>query len=443
MQNNFEFAVSRVIDICLVILFAGLPLIINPTAFDYWYKPKAESMYALIVIIISAAILQHFFTSKTFRLRSRPLTIPLAAYGFSAIISTIFSISHKLSIYGDLWRLENIFTILSYIMLTFIFSSLVRTKEQADNLIKYLLVSSSIVAIYGIIQYAGYNPTKHFIPLFRADRIKSTVGNANFLSKFMVLVLPLFMAFFIISEKKIRKFLIFSGFILCTCTLILTFTRASWLGFAVSATVFLLMTGKNIFPGRIKKAPFLLISVLLLIFLSGSFIVRTSNRIKLCREIKGRIVSSFDTEHGMGVATRLFVWKRSLQLIGKSPFIGYGPDTQVKIFRKFNLEYNKKFNNWVVIDRAHNNYIDITLSRGFLGLLTYLSIIVVFMSWLWKTIKSEKAFPQKILLTGIFAAFCGCLVNDIFIFSDVSVSPIFWSLMGLTIAMKQVKQPMA
>jgi hypothetical protein len=38
------------------------------------------------------------------------------------------------------------------------------------------------------------------------------------------------------------------------------------------------------------------------------------------------------------------------------------------------------------------------------------------------------------LALGILAGFCGYIINDLFIFSVVSVSPTFWSLMGLTLA---------
>jgi len=111
--------------------------------------------------------------------------------------------------------------------------------------------------------------------------------------------------------------------------------------------------------------------------------------------------------------------------------------------RKFNLEYSSRFNNWVVIDRAHNNYIDIALTQGIAGLLAYLSVITVFMCWLWRTIKKEKFYSIKIILTGVFAGFCGCLINDLFIFSNVSVSPLFWSLMGLALAIKRSEKKLA
>jgi putative inorganic carbon (HCO3(-)) transporter len=152
--------------------------------------------------------------------------------------------------------------------------------------------------------------------------------------------------------------------------------------------------------------------------------------------VKYKIRSSFDFKKGMGAATRLFVWERVVSLIMEKPVFGYGPDTHVKVLRKVNREYYQKFNDSVIIDRAHNNYLDIAIGCGLVGLGTYLFVIGVFMVWLWKTMKQETEKPRKILYGCIFSAFSGYLINDLFLFSVVSVSPTFWSLIGLTLSVK-------
>ena len=155
--------------------------------------------------------------------------------------------------------------------------------------------------------------------------------------------------------------------------------------------------------------------------------------------MKYKIRASFDIEKGMGVATRLFVWKKVVTLIKERPVFGYGPDTHRMVMRKVNLEYWWKFKDIVIIDRAHNNYIDIALGRGLVGLGTYLSVISVFMMWLWKTMKRERDNSRKIMFCCVLSAFFGYLINDLFIFSVVSVSPTFWSLIGMTLVFNHFK----
>jgi O-antigen ligase len=155
-----------------------------------------------------------------------------------------------------------------------------------------------------------------------------------------------------------------------------------------------------------------------------------------------KIVRILDPNKG-DVSARLYLWNMAIALIKDRPIFGYGPDTHAIAMEKFNLEYARKFKCSGIIDRAHNNYLDIAIGQGLIGLAAYLSIITTFLVWLIKTMKVEQDSTQKVIYCGIIAAFSGYLLNDCFIFSVVSVSPTFWSLMGLTIAMKRIGISMA
>ena len=138
------------------------------------------------------------------------------------------------------------------------------------------------------------------------------------------------------------------------------------------------------------------------------------------------------------MSTRLFVWKRALRLINKNPWLGHGHETFEIAFKRYNIEYMKTFNDWVTIDRAHNNYIDIAYSHGLIGLGAYLVVITTFLVYLSYLFKRSNDTFHKLLYAGIISGYCGYLINDLFIFSVVSVSPTFWSLIGLTVAVGKV-----
>ncbi len=443
-ENVFLYILDRIKWISLLFLMAGIPLIINPTAYDYWYKPKVDSLYALIITIFLACLLQVVFFNAGFKIRKTCLIIPLILYLLSACISTILSISPELSLKGDVLRYESIFTLFSYVALVILFSSLFVKEAQFHAIIKTLLVSTALVSIYATIQYAGFNPTEHFIASFRQTehRVGSTIGNPNFLGKFLVLVLPLYIAYFINTNSKIKKAFFASGFLFSVLALIFTFTRSSWLGFATSlAVLFFILPVKKLFVERFKKMFIAFAIIMFAAFCFGLFFAEDNRKENdaFFPKLKYKIRSSFDFEKGMGVATRLFVWKKTVGVIKDRPIFGYGPDAHVEAMRVFNLEYSRKFNNYVIIDRAHNNYLDITVGQGLFGLGAYLSIIVTFMVWLWKTMKQEQDRSRKIICCCLFSAFFGYLINDLFIFSVVSVSPTFWSLLGLTLTLKKTQ----
>lgn len=432
---------ERTIHICLFFLLCGIPLIINPLAYDYYYKPKIDSVYALICIIVVAAALRRMLSGLPIPVKRIPLTIPLCVYACSAVLSTIFSIAPRLSIFGDIWRLESVITLLAYVALVFIFSGFVASARQAEQLLTGLLVSAGLIALYGIVQYLGYNVTEHFDPLFRHNRINSTIGNTNFLGKFLAFVLPLFLACYLTTNGIVRKILLGCGMIVCLCTLFLTFTRASWLGILCAGIIFVSTAGRRLLREKRKTIATLIIITLLFCLSVVLYAAARKNNPQGQRifAIKERILSSLDLQKGQGTATRLFVWKRVPRLILQRPIVGYGPDTHVIPMSSFNQEYIRTFHDRVIIDRAHNNYLDIAVAQGLLGLGSYLAVVVTFLIWLRNRIVAEQAAARRLLSCGIFAAFCGYFVNDLFIFSVVSVSPTFWSLMGLTFALHERK----
>ena len=436
--------IDRIIAIGLFFLFAIVPLIINPFALDYWYKPKIDSIYALLIIVGITWGSRILIVRKPLAIRHNPLFLPLVAYGMLSILSTWQSIQPKLSIHGDIFREEGIYTILSYIALTFIFAHAVESRHQLSALLKGLLISAFLVALYAIIQYSGFNPTQHFIPLFRGieNRPGSTIGNPNFLGKFLVLILPIYIVYYFAAANRRVKYLLLAGCIILFSALIVTFTRASWFSFACSFILLAILLRKRLVWSMQKE----------LIFIAGIFIVvamlweaqslgkKAAAGGTAIPTATDKIVRILDPNKG-DVAARLYLWNMAIALIKARPILGYGPDTHAIAMEKFNLEYARKFKCSGIIDRAHNNYLDTAIGQGLIGLAAYLLIIATFLIWLIKTMRAEQDATQKVIYCGIISAFFGYLLNDCFIFSVVSVSPTFWSLMGITIAMNKLGNP--
>ena len=161
-EKLVAYILQRSVDISLFFIIAVVPLVVTPYGLDYWYRPKVDCMFGLLLVIGASTAIKRFILKERFGIKNNPLFIPLAAYGISAVMSTVFSIAPEVSITGDLFREEGIFTLLSYICLTLSFSVLVPSKQDAIILIKWLLISGALISLYGIIQYFGYNPTEHF-----------------------------------------------------------------------------------------------------------------------------------------------------------------------------------------------------------------------------------------------------------------------------------------
>lgn len=435
---TLTIVLEKTISICLFFILVLVPLIVNPTAMDYWYRPKIDSVYGLISIII-IAVFARFFVCKV------GFTVPKGAVGFflllycgSAVISTILSIDRHLSLRGDIWRYEGLFTLLAYGALVVVFAGLVASRMQAEQLVKWLLAGTFLVAFYGIIQYFGFNPTRHFIPELNLDNaIGSTIGNGNFFGKFLVLTAPLFAGYCLYVDAKKTRLICCIALVCVVVALVLSMARASWLGFVCSSALFFCLAVRY---GSADQKRYLVgfgavIAGALLVL--GVFSASGLGSFNLGSGLAARAHAAFNLQEGEGSATRLFIWGKAAPLILERPWFGHGPDTHEKVYKELNFEYFKRFKSEGNLDRAHNNYIDLSIAQGLFGLFAYCGVMASFLLWLWRTLKSERDNRLRMLFCAIFSGYAGYMVNDFFSFSVVSVSPTFWALIGLTISLKR------
>jgi O-antigen ligase len=435
----FNIVLKKTVGICLFFILAALPLFVNPTAMDYWYQPKIESVYGLLSIIIVAAIVRILVFKARFSAPKGGVGFFLFMYCCSAVISTILSIDPHLSLHGDIWRYEGLFTLLAYGALVLAFAGLVESRMQAEQLVKWLLVSTFLVALYGIIQYLGFNPTRHFIPELNLDSvIGSTIGNGNFFGKFLVLTAPLFAGYCLYVHEKKTWLMCCIALVIVLIALVLSMARASWLGCACAGVLFFCLIVR--YGGAEQKRYVIGFGAVIAgaLFVVGFFAASGMGSFNLGSGLAGKARSAFDLREGEGSASRLYIWRKAAPLILERPWFGYGPDTHEQVYKVFRVEYFKKYNLPGIIDRAHNNYIDLSIAQGLFGLIAYCGIVGSFLVWLWRSLKSERDNRLRMLYCAIFSGYVGYLVNDCFTFSVVSVSPTFWALIGLTISMQRL-----
>ncbi len=129
---------------------------------------------------------------------------------------------------------------------------------------------------------------------------------------------------------------------------------------------------------------------------------------------------NFDDEFG---TYRIFLWKRTIQLIHEYPLLGSGPDT-------FVIRFMAKYTNDIVAigpltlnDTAANVYLTMLINIGVVGLLNYIA-------FLFFQIKNGIKKINKYSAILLIAMTC-YIIQDFFNLSIVIVTPIFWLLMAL------------
>ena len=118
-----------------------------------------------------------------------PLFIPVAAFIVVTIISTIFSVTPAISLWGSYPRLQGAYTTFSYLI---IFGALVvhlRRRDQVERLIGMIILSSLPVSLYGVLQRYGLDPIPWGGDV--SQRIASNLGNSIFVAAYLIMVFPL------------------------------------------------------------------------------------------------------------------------------------------------------------------------------------------------------------------------------------------------------------
>jgi hypothetical protein len=127
--------------------------------------------------------------------------------------------------------------------------------------------------------------------------------------------------------------------------------------------------------------------------------------------------------HGTFGSSRIHIWQSALEAfpIG-NPLIGSGPDT---FWYTLPIEAHQLTPGFLGYDKAHNEYLQILICQGILGLLCYL----VFLGYLlFKTV--PRAFKNPLLMA-VLIGFAGYCVQAFFNISLPIASQMLWVIAGM------------
>ena len=144
------------------------------------------------------------------------------------------------------------------------------------------------------------------------------------------------------------------------------------------------------------------------------WLYRYSGEHRLLREISEVLHGELSDSAGTG---RGIVWKNCITLIRETPVIGSGPGT-------FAVRH-EPYNTTQYFDFAHNDFLQIGVCQGLVGLALYVAFLV---SLAVRALRVAPRCPQMVIFGG---AAVGYLVYSLFVFSIAIVSPLFWVMAGI------------
>ena len=470
---------DQIIEYSFYALFFIVPVIWLPVTSELFEFNKMIVVYLAASVILTAWLLKSV-NEKTFTIKRTPLDIPILLFLAANVLSTVFSIDRQTSIFGYYSRFNGgllstfAYIILYYALVTFF------DREKIFRLLKVLLASSVIVTIYAILQH----PT----PLFRnpdgsfrgidagywqeddESRAFSTLGHANWLAAFILMLVP-FALFFLIQakgwwEKTLYALFLIGQFVAFT----FAYSRGGTVGFVVMLAVLIVGAAfvfreqiTNFFKGKLGRRSlartflpphpcFFLIVILIgwlltLQHFSNAFLSRGVN----ISEIKGQTktqVAQPQTETQLskpGTETgkiRLIVWKGALDIFKHYPILGSGVETFAFSYYQFRPAEHNLTSEWdYLYNKAHNEFLNYLATTGGFGFLTYLALIITFTIWLLITLSKKFDSSQKSFMVSALASYAGYHAQNVFGFSVVVIALLFYLIPGFVFVIVQATTP--
>jgi len=318
-------------------------------------------------------------------------------------------------------------------------------KFRQQNFIQLALVVCAMASLYGIAQYFQIELIwkKTLNPY--GNRSVSTFGNPNFISSFIVMLLPIATAYLLNSKSLFEK--LFYGFIFLTYEgmLLSSLTRSSWLGaFAGLVFIFGFKEFRNKFIENKKFIyPFLIVALMVLFFWpneslkpfssgivnrvsEGAFGTVSSKKISLNVE-KENVYNSLHQ--------RLLIWSSAWQMGAENPLLGKGwgnfelfyPFYQGPLLRNFEGIRGLRTH----ANNAHNEILELWSQTGIIGLGIYswmfLTLFICFIKFYKKADYEARYWAIPFL-----AALAGMFVDNMLNVSLHFAVPafLFWWLVG-------------
>ena len=302
-------------------------------------------LHLLLIVKIALLELTAFFAlfflcwaiaKREARFSFHILYFPLAVYGLASMVSSWMSVRSSYQAYMILW-----FKILIFPVAIMLYREVPRLRELATY--AFAVVAGG-GASWGLLQ---------FLLLDQRDLEHRISGPSSHVMTYSGLLLPLSLMMLFLWWRQ-RKWWQLTACILSTLTLLLTFTRSVWLGFAIAALAVILAT-------RARVAFYALPFVILFITF-------------MPLDLFSRLISTFDMKQSSNF-DRIRMLEAGAEMIRDYPVFGVGL-TNVKetyaLYRKHDAPRPRP-------PHLHNNVVQLWAERGILGLCSYLLLLALFL----------------------------------------------------------------
>ncbi|WP_409272388.1 O-antigen ligase family protein [Neobacillus sp. SCS-31] len=487
--------IDRLIFLIFLAITVGVPLIVS-AGIDSFYSPIIENeatfmsgykgdLFALhksYIAITATSIIVLLFLYKViflnYKIVHRSINWLMLMFGIFIIIATVFSPYKTLALYGMPSRYDGAIMYLCYLILFFIATQITYPENSMRKIIYLFIPLVLINFVLTVMNFwhkdaLEYPKFKKMITLFlpegsglgEGSQLVGTLNQINYMSGSFAVITILFLvtAMLETSIKRTIMFFIFS--IISVATMLMSMSTSGF----VTLGLLLLLILVLIFKSEQRMKSFIIILVFIisatglipflaqknpLVWTESVGFFTTSNPFEV-KESTARImdnlfigpkVEASDNpefklpelpEAGYGPGSgRTYIWERTIDLVMKRPFTGYGLDTLPFVFPQNEPEKHAQIGTYTVtVDKPHSMYIGVLFGTGTFGFIAFMGILG--MSLLYGVsflFKKGRIKGNSIYLTALLFAWAAYLLQSLFNDTIVGTSLHMWIIGGIVTA---------
>jgi putative inorganic carbon (HCO3(-)) transporter len=372
--------------------------------FSPWSIAGAQTMLTLGLLAWLAKML---FSGRWNLLRT-PLNLPILLYVVTLLISVAFSPFklHSLLALKEEWLL----------LIFFLVVNNVEEEAKVEKLLTVLISVATLVGIYSVWQhYSGVDLYRNRMLEPRGEVFLSLGFFDHHLTFGGYYMLVFLLASVILINSKrigVIRILDFLAPVVLGLALVFSYARSAWVGAVAGFLAF----------GFLKGRKFVLPLILGLIALCLLVYVIEPTSWERIKEI--------DLSGDKPQSTRIRLWQTSINMIKDKPIWGIGLGNFGKLFDRY-----KVAGTYDTTCHPHNDFLNVAVNSGLLGLLAYLSIWTVFLfSTIRLAVKNKKSSYSHSVQIGGIVAIIAFLFASLFqcYYTDAEVNMLIMFILGLT-----------
>lgn len=416
LNNMSTESLLRKIIIGGLFLVPFLPFVVSGSLFFPFITGK-NFAFRIIVEILFALWLILVFFDKNYLPKKNNLFLAVGSFVGIIALADIFGVNFYKSFWSNYERMEGLVSLLHIFAYFVLLVSIFNEKIWKRYFSTIFFVSVGLI-LYGILQLLGKAEIHQ-----SGTRLDASFGNSAYFAVHM-LIIAFLSALYMMRGRLGNNFntWFYGGVGIASAFMVVqTATRGSVigliLGFIVASSLVLIFGEEN----QKKIAKYILggIFTVIVLFMAMRNLPFIKNSPSLGR-FSDLTISTIMNQ------PRYMVWNMAWKGFKEHPVLGWGQEN-------FNIVFNKYYDPkmwgqepW--FDRAHDVFFDWLIAGGILGLISYLSIFVFALIFIWKKNLTKKlTVVDRSILTGLFV---GYFVHNIFVFDNLLSYVMFFTVVA-------------